>query len=124
MGLARRRTRADLSRRGHGGRVARPTVGFQGGVDVADREPNTGPSGTSLWDSTNCNLRAAVHEFERRHISAVLTSVAGNKMKAARKLGIGLSSLYRKLEELGLAKEDSPQASTNCEECSRMASNL
>jgi DNA-binding NtrC family response regulator len=39
---------------------------------------------------------------ERRHIQAVLQSTAGNKPEAARLLGIGLSTLYRKLEEYKL----------------------
>jgi DNA-binding NtrC family response regulator len=52
------------------------------------------------------SLKAAVHEFERSHIVAVLDHVDGNKAEASHLLGIGLSSLYRKLEELGIDKED------------------
>jgi DNA-binding NtrC family response regulator len=45
------------------------------------------------------DLRAALSDFERRHIRAVLDRCDGDKREAARRLGMGLSSLYRKLEE-------------------------
>ncbi len=48
------------------------------------------------------NLRAAVRDYERRHIQRVLHDSGDDKREAARRLGLGLSSLYRKLEELGL----------------------
>ncbi|SDJ99745.1 DNA-binding transcriptional response regulator, NtrC family, contains REC, AAA-type ATPase, and a Fis-type DNA-binding domains [Catalinimonas alkaloidigena] len=40
-----------------------------------------------------------LHEVERRHIQQVLQHVHGNKTKAAALLGIGLSTLYRRMEE-------------------------
>ncbi|MBI5367593.1 MAG: sigma-54-dependent Fis family transcriptional regulator [Planctomycetes bacterium] len=43
------------------------------------------------------DLRAAVRAFERHYIAQVLRGVGGDKEAAARRLGIGLSSLYRKL---------------------------
>jgi DNA-binding NtrC family response regulator len=46
------------------------------------------------------NLRAAVREYERHHIQRVLKDCGDDKREAARRLGLGLSSLYRKLEEL------------------------
>ncbi|UCF34001.1 MAG: sigma-54-dependent Fis family transcriptional regulator [Phycisphaerales bacterium] len=51
-------------------------------------------------------LRDAMREFERRHISKVLERHNSSKAAAAEALGIGLSSLYRKMEELGLSKTD------------------
>ncbi|MGC8639246.1 MAG: sigma-54-dependent transcriptional regulator [Isosphaeraceae bacterium] len=46
------------------------------------------------------NLRAAVRDYERHHIQRVLKDCGDDKREAARRLGLGLSSLYRKLEEL------------------------
>jgi DNA-binding NtrC family response regulator len=57
-------------------------------------EPTEGASGD--------DLRAAVREFERQHIRRVLDGCGDDKKEAARRLGLGLSSLYRRLEELGI----------------------
>jgi DNA-binding NtrC family response regulator len=43
------------------------------------------------------DLRAAVRQFERRHVRDVLVEAGGDKREAARRLGISLASLYRKL---------------------------
>jgi DNA-binding NtrC family response regulator len=48
------------------------------------------------------DLRAAVRRYERQHIQRVLAETGDDKREAARRLGLGLSSLYRKLEELGV----------------------
>jgi DNA-binding NtrC family response regulator len=53
-------------------------------------------------DAAGDNLRAAVREYERHHIQRVLRECGDDKREAARRLGLGLSSLYRKLEELGV----------------------
>jgi DNA-binding NtrC family response regulator len=45
-------------------------------------------------------LRVAVRHYERAHIQRVLVECGNDKREAARRLGLGLSSLYRKLEEL------------------------
>lgn len=49
-------------------------------------------------------LKEAVANFEKKHISQVLRSVEGNKEKAAKLLEISLSSLYRKIDELGITE--------------------
>ncbi len=51
------------------------------------------------------DLRAAVRDYERQHIQRVLENCDDDKREAARRLGLGLSSLYRKLEELGLRSQ-------------------
>jgi DNA-binding NtrC family response regulator len=55
-------------------------------------------------DSGSCgdNLRASVREYERQHIERVMRGCGDDKREAARRLGLGLSSLYRKLEELNI----------------------
>ena len=47
------------------------------------------------------DLTQAVKRFERRHIERVLRQTP-DKKEAARRLGIGLSSLYRKIDELNV----------------------
>ncbi|WP_434511616.1 sigma-54-dependent transcriptional regulator [Desulfitobacterium sp. AusDCA] len=47
----------------------------------------------------------SLESVEKRHIHMVMRLVGGNKTQAAKKLGIGLRTLYRKIEEYGLDKE-------------------
>ena len=49
------------------------------------------------------NLRDAIRAYEKGHIENVLKRVANDKRKAAELLGLSLSSLYRKIEELSVA---------------------
>jgi transcriptional regulator with PAS, ATPase and Fis domain len=48
-------------------------------------------------DAASTDLRGAVRRFTRRHIMDVLAQVQFDKRAAARRLGISLASLYRKL---------------------------
>jgi DNA-binding NtrC family response regulator len=48
------------------------------------------------------NLKEAVCAYEKIHIENVLRRAGGDKRKAAAFLGLGLSSLYRKIEELDI----------------------
>ncbi len=45
-------------------------------------------------------LKEAVAQFEREHIADILQKTLGDKEEAAKLLGISLSSLYRKIDEL------------------------
>ena len=47
-------------------------------------------------------LRDALRHFEKRHITRVLDQVGQDRREAAKLLDISLSSLYRKIEELGI----------------------
>jgi DNA-binding NtrC family response regulator len=47
------------------------------------------------------DLTEAVRRFERQHIERMLRQTQ-DKKEAARRLGMGLSSLYRKIGELGI----------------------
>ena len=46
------------------------------------------------------NLREAIHVYEKGHIENVLKRTGNNKREAAGLLGLSLSSLYRKIDEL------------------------
>ncbi|MFN8545823.1 MAG: sigma-54 dependent transcriptional regulator [Candidatus Binatia bacterium] len=48
------------------------------------------------------DLREALRAYERIHIETVLRRTQNDKRKAAELLGLSLSSLYRKLDELGI----------------------
>ncbi|MEJ2636670.1 MAG: helix-turn-helix domain-containing protein, partial [Calditrichia bacterium] len=45
-------------------------------------------------------LKEAVAVFEKEHITRILRNMQGDKEEAAKMLGISLSSLYRKIDEL------------------------
>jgi two-component system response regulator PilR (NtrC family) len=49
------------------------------------------------------NLKEALREFERQHISRALEQVGQDRREAAKLLDISLSSLYRKIEELEIS---------------------
>jgi DNA-binding NtrC family response regulator len=48
------------------------------------------------------DLRDALRSYERVHIETVLRKTNGDKRTAADRLGLSLSSLYRKIDELGI----------------------
>ena len=50
-------------------------------------------------NSGDASFSFELAEMEKRHIQKVLAHTQGNKTEAARLLGIGLTTLYRKLEE-------------------------
>jgi DNA-binding NtrC family response regulator len=56
----------------------------------------------SVTDNCDCQLQQAMRIFERQYIVQVLDKFDGNKAAAAKALGVGLSSLYRKIDEHGL----------------------
>ncbi len=48
------------------------------------------------------NLNRAVELYEKSHIERILNKTAGDKANAADMLGLSLSTLYRKIEKLGI----------------------
>ena len=48
------------------------------------------------------SLLAVLAAMEKRHIAKVLQHTKGNKTEASRLLKIGLTTLYRKIEEYGI----------------------
>ena len=51
------------------------------------------------------DLREALRAYEKIHIESVLRRTANDKRAAAERLGLSLSSLYRKIEELSIVLE-------------------
>jgi two-component system response regulator HydG len=63
--------------------------------------------------SFDADLLLPLAEVEQRHVLRVLRSVDGNKAEAARLLGIGRKTLYRKLETWGVHLGQSDSASSD-----------
>jgi DNA-binding NtrC family response regulator len=71
-------------------------------IDPSDLPPDILGMGNPLPDTEE--LRSALRHYERLHITRVLRQWP-DKREAARRLKLGLSSLYRKIEELGIDVE-------------------
>jgi two-component system response regulator PilR (NtrC family) len=67
-----------------------------------------------MTDDVSEDLKEALGQFERQHILYALRRHNYDKAETARHLGIGVSSLYRKLEELNIPKTmtEAPQEET------------
>ncbi|MDP6545403.1 MAG: sigma-54 dependent transcriptional regulator [Phycisphaerae bacterium] len=59
-----------------------------------------------MVDDVGGDMKSALRQFERQHIMYSLRKCGYDKVETARHLGIGVSSLYRKLEEMGIPKSD------------------
>ncbi len=77
-------------------------------ADLPDRLQDAPPVRPAAGHAAQPLLPLA--EVERRHVLRVLREVGGNKAEAARVLGIGRKTLYRKLESWGitLSQSDTP----------------
>ncbi|HRX84985.1 MAG TPA: sigma-54 dependent transcriptional regulator [Phycisphaerae bacterium] len=84
--------------------VVERAVIFAGERPVTAGDLSIAPRGDGHAAGHVLDLRSATRDFERRHILKVLARVEQNKVACAEALGIGLSSLYRKLEELEIGK--------------------
>lgn len=60
-------------------------------------------TGSDQFQMDSDKLDEAVQIFEKHHIQSMLKRTEGNKSEAARLLGIDPSTLYRKMERLGLS---------------------
>jgi len=74
-----------------------------GRISIADLPPHIVPAGLAVDGSPlgggAGSLREHVRRFEHTLILQVIEEAAGDRRLAARRLGIGLTTLYRKLEE-------------------------
>ena len=62
------------------------------------------PFAAGIEDDVGEDLKEAVRQFERQHLIASLRRHGYDKALTARQLGIGVSSLYRKLDEMNIPK--------------------
>lgn len=74
-------------------------------LEVEDLPDSFKTMNSRVWaangeNKTSLNLQQAVDIFSRRHIERVLETVKYDKKEAAKILGLGLSSLYRKIDDL------------------------
>jgi len=72
-------------------------------LPVGFHEAGAGTAGAGQSACNNVKLDDALKSFSRNHILAVLQALGGDKKEAAKALGMSLSSLYRKLEELDIS---------------------
>jgi two-component system nitrogen regulation response regulator NtrX len=63
-------------------------------------------SGGAAAAAEPATLAEAVREFERRHVEAALAAEGGHMTRAAARLGLERSHLYKKLRQLGLRAEE------------------
>jgi transcriptional regulator with PAS, ATPase and Fis domain len=71
-------------------------------IKIKDLPPSLLSAAESM-PSFSPNLKDALRQFEKQHILRVLQQAGQDRKEAARLLDISLSSLYRKLEELGIS---------------------
>ncbi len=79
---------------------------FADGVRVDLDQVMFAVGGAVALNAPGPDLRTSMRSFERRHILNTLERYGGNKSDAAQSLGIGLSSLYRKMEDLAIEKDN------------------
>ncbi|MGB9689210.1 helix-turn-helix domain-containing protein, partial [Thermogutta sp.] len=82
-------------------------VDYDGILDVDDLPEQFADGDTRRTDANNVSLAALVgkplEEIEKMFIAETLRATGGNREEAARLLGIGERTLYRKIKEYGLS---------------------
>ena len=69
---------------------------------ITEKDLPIGYSENSGFATNQFLHKEAMNIFEKEHIKNVLDKTTNDKKKAAILLGLSLSSLYRKIEELGI----------------------
>lgn len=77
----------------------------EGRITIADLPPQITKIAPSLHTGFSGTLREQVRQFESAIIFKAIEETGGDRRAAAQKLNIGLSSLYRKLEEFEEQKQ-------------------
>ena len=73
-------------------------------IDLPDSPPP--PAEPTATPPSSYHLKAAVQGFEKQHIESTIRATNGDRTRAAELLGVSRSSLYRKMEQLGVPVED------------------
>jgi DNA-binding NtrC family response regulator len=90
-------------------------LGVSGGVLEVDHLPLNfrsnveSSAATGQGVESRFNLDVVVSQFVKQHIEKVLGHVQQDRKDAAKLLGLGISSLYRKMEELNIARRGGEQ---------------
>lgn len=82
--------------------IERAVILCDGDMITMDHLPQSTSTEGTMPVFTNMGLKEAVAEFEKMQITKVLEIVDSDKKTAAKMLDLSLSSLYRKMAELGL----------------------
>ena len=83
--------------------VERSMIIFDGGVLRAEDLPLEIQNAAAGEDGGSpASLDESLAEVEKRHIKRMLEFTGGNKTEAAKRLGIGVATIYRKISEYGL----------------------
>jgi PAS domain S-box-containing protein len=77
------------------------------GLEDVDTSGNNNPEKKSPSDKSRSSEAITLEELEKRHIMRVLNQHGGNISLSSKTLGIGRSTLYRKMEAFGI---DSPES--------------
>ncbi len=77
---------------------------FAGNKPISVHELSIASSADETAHAPTLDLRTAARDFERQHILKAMAMHKNDKVAVAEALGIGLSSLYRKMDELGIAR--------------------
>ncbi len=84
--------------------IERAVIFAEGSVITAADIGPLGPETKQLGEAVE-DLRTAIRNFEKSHVHRVLQKYERDKPAAAKALGVGVSSLYRKIEELGIQEK-------------------
>ncbi len=82
--------------------IERAMILCEGNIITPSDLPSLLSRGKDDLDREDENLKENLREYERQHIIKVLEKTGQDKKEAATLLGLSLSSLYRKMEELSI----------------------
>src|SRR5690606_34848885 len=85
--------------------MASALAAAEGAAPAAERPLPAAPAPNGVTPTAEAPLEEGdetLEAMERRHIQRVLEACGGNKTEAARRLGVSLRSLYRRLDKMEL----------------------